>query len=556
MSASLRGRSFASARAFACSLVLAASGCASSAGAERGPGTGGATASGGTGGVGGSGTQPMPGLPGVVVVENGAARCAPLCTATLEFDGDDWSQESGVSCVIPNTSTGHNQACTTGEMLPAPVSVPGVVVADDSKGTIECYALCVFNTDPEKDPEMDDWSWENNQSCVIPDTVTGQNQRCMTLEPVPPPEPRPGILVSPGSGTDAECAPVCRVVTVPSTAGSDWGYENNESCILPGTPSAEGRRSCTFGMPPDYTPPALTGTKVADGFYTMDGRLYDAYGNDFVMRGINNAHAWFDGYAEFKAWQALDDIAALGTNTVRVVWETKASPALLEDVLFRIVELKMVPVVELHDVTGIYDAALLLKTAEYWTRPDVLPILNRFRSYLLVNVANEWSGGDDYQATYVTAIANLRAAGLDHTLVIDASGFAQNAQSVWDNAAALTASDPKANLLFAIHMYDLYEDPARVESVLNQAVTMKIPLIVGEFGPTLNGKTVAWQTIMETCESLKLGYLAWSWMGNNAQTAELDLAEDWEGPLTAWGMDATGGPNGITATSKKASIFP
>ena len=39
-------------------------------------------------------------------------------------------------------------------------------------------------------------------------------------------------------------------------------------------------------------------------------------------------------------------------------------------------------------------------------------------------------------------------------------------------------------------------------------------------------------------------------------TAHLNMATDWEGPLTQWGTDATSGPNGITATSKKASIFP
>ncbi len=44
-------------------------------------------------------------------------------------------------------------------------------------------------------------------------------------------------------------------------------------------------------------------------------------------------------------------------------------------------------------------------------------------------------------------------------------------------------------------------------------------------------------------------------MGNNADTAQLDLAEDWEGPLTTWGHDAFEGDNGITTTAKPASIF-
>jgi len=540
-------------------LVLAATGCAGSNGGDDAPATGGMSATGGSSGSGGAGgtggAMPPPGLAGVVVVENDQAACVPLCTLTTESDGDDWSLENGVSCVIPNTSTGHNQRCTTGEALPEPVSVPGVVVTDGSAGTTECYPLCVYNTDPALDPEMDDWSWENNRSCVIPDTLTGKNQACMTLEPLPEPEPRPGILVNPESGTEPECVPVCMIATEPTAENSDWSYENNESCVLPETVTAMGRRECTFGVTPDYTPPALGGEKVAEGFYTADGRLYDAYGNDFVIRGVNNAHAWFDGYAEYKAWQALDNIQSYGANTIRVVWETAAAPTLLEDVLYRIVELEMVPMVELHDATGVRDAARLITTAEYWTRADVLPVLQAFRPYLLINIANEWSGGEEYLATYQTVVANLRAAGLEHTLVIDASGFGQNAQSLFDSAATLTAADPESNLLFSIHMYDLFEDPARVDTVLNQAVTMQIPLIVGEFGPMLNGKAVAWQAIMETSEALDLGYLAWSWMGNNVETEHLDMAEDWEGPLTTWGNDVLNGENGIASTATKASIF-
>lgn len=134
-------------------------------------------------------------------------------------------------------------------------------------------------------------------------------------------------------------------------------------------------------------------------------------------------------------------------------------------------------------------------------------------------------------------------------------GFGQNAQSIFDNAAALTASDPEKNLLFSVHMYDLFADPAKVDTVLNQAVTSSIPFIVGEFGQQLNGVTVAWERVLATSNQLHLGYIAWSWMGNDMATAQLNMAETWEGPLTAWGQSVVSGPNGITQTSQKCSIF-
>src|SRR5690606_34344244 len=48
------------------------------------------------------------------------------------------------------------------------------------------------------------------------------------------------------------------------------------------------------------------------GFFVRDGRLYDAFENEFVMRGVNNAHAWFGGAAE----GALDELAGFGFNLV------------------------------------------------------------------------------------------------------------------------------------------------------------------------------------------------------------------------------------------------
>lgn len=587
-------------------------------------GSGGTSPVAGTGGTAATG-EPMPGV--VVVDEAGTASCAPLCVENTDPaadpEGDDWSFENGQSCVIPNTVTGQNQMCTTGQPLPPAESVPGVVVVDNDAGTTSCIPLCTINTDPAADPEGDDWSYENNASCVIPGTVTGQNQPCMTGEPIPEPlsvpgvvvvdndvarcaplctittdisqdddgdgwsyenndscvipgtttasnqscmtgeplpgaEERPGILVNTDDDLDAECVALCQVATEPSNPdnpdAADWGYENNDSCVLPGSPTAQGTRECTYnGAPPSYVPPALTGNKVADGFYTQAGVLYDAYGSPFVIRGVNNAHIYFDTSARFLAWEALDNIKSYGTNTIRVVWQTEGPATLLADILFRIVELGMVPMVEMHDATGSQDEAALLDMAGYYAEPDVKQVLLDFREYLLVNIANEWSGQGNYASAYQNAIGLLRDNGIEHTLVIDASGFGQDAQSIFSNAESLMAADPENNLLFSVHMYGQYSDPSQVQSVLNQAADSGIPLIVGEFAQTQQGSTVAWQSILDTAQSLGLGYIGWSWLGN--EDTALDMALDWEGPLTSWGEAFFNGTNGISATSKPASIF-
>ena len=52
----------------------------------------------------------------------------------------------------------------------------------------------------------------------------------------------------------------------------------------------------------------------ADGFHIHNGRLYDANGNEFIMRGVNHAHTWYTGETDSFA-----DIKNAGANAIRVV---------------------------------------------------------------------------------------------------------------------------------------------------------------------------------------------------------------------------------------------
>ncbi|MGC4095275.1 MAG: cellulase family glycosylhydrolase [Polyangiaceae bacterium] len=538
------------------------SGGASSAGAagtgsSGGSSAGGQVSSGGTAGAAGGSTSTT-NQPGVVVAvdSNGTLGCVPLCMGTTPSDpakNPDWGYENNASCIIKSTLTANtNQACTTGQPLPTPNrnGLSGVVVATDSAGTLACVPLCVGTTPSGTDP---DWGWEYQASCVIRGTDTANcNQPCKTGAALPSKDALPsrsGVMI------DNVCVALCACGA--SGANPDWGWEYQAQCVVPSTPTATGKLECTAGQTPVLTPPALTGTKKADGFYTSNGKLYDAYGAEFVMRGINNPHIWFDTGNQYLAYRALDTIANYGTNTIRVVWQTTGgTPTLLAQILHRIVELKMVPIVELHDVTGKTSNAELLNMAKYYTQADVKKVLTDYRAYLLVNIANEWSG-TDYLNAYKAAIAELRNNGINHTLVIDANNWGQNADSIFSNATALLSADTQHNLLFSVHMYGMYGTTAAVDAVLDRAIaTPAVPLIVGEFGHQLSGQSVAWQRIVSKCQSNKLGYLAWSWKGNASADAALDLASGWQGPLTTWGQNViVNDANSIQRTSSKASIF-
>jgi hypothetical protein len=377
---------------------------------------------------------------------------------------------------------------------------------------------------------------------------------------------------NPGRLLNEVCVRLC-TTTAANPDANGYGFEFGASCVEPGSAASALGIACQVGVPEPTAPPVTLNpnpppgqvTKPAGvasrGFFVSGGRLYDKFGNDFVMRGINNPDIWFDISDQYFAYNALDNIAADGANTIRVVWETSGTATLLRRVIRHVVELRMVPMVELHDVTGSTSDASLLTMAAYYAQADVKQVLLDYEAFLLVNIANEWSG-TDFRGGYQAAISQLRAAGINHTLVIDANGFGQNATSVFTDGAALLSGDPQHNLLFSVHMYDAYSSAAggdtKITQTLAMAGTSQLPLVVGEFGWQAGNPPVAIDAafIMSECVRLKLGYLAWSWKGNATNLSYLDLAVDWEGQqLTTWGSSVVQGASGLTATSKKATIY-
>lgn len=383
----------------------------------------------------------------------------------------------------------------------------------------------------------------------------------------------------PGSGTglrvNGRCVPLCASNASDADAmgvTDGWGWENEQSCLVSGSTVASQGLPCEFA-PVDPGPPYVVpdgnvtrpaGTESA-GFFVSGGRLYDRRGNDFVMRGINNPLAWFrNRNTGALAWQS--QIASTGANTVRLVWETTVTETqLLRDTIARGLELRMVSMIEMHDVTGENTADGPASMARYLTEtPAVKQILLDYEDSLLINIANEWSGANNiYVQAYTDAIHVFRAAGIRHTLVIDSNGFGQNANTVLNQGKALLAADPQHNLLFSVHMYEQFRNAQTIRDTLQRAADAQLPFIVGEFGfqhgSDNQGNPVAipYEVLLSESERLGFGYLAWSWTGNGGGVQYLDLTAR-SGSVTqlsAWGDGVINGANGIRATAEPASIF-
>ncbi|MFD0201717.1 MULTISPECIES: cellulase family glycosylhydrolase [Saccharothrix] len=302
--------------------------------------------------------------------------------------------------------------------------------------------------------------------------------------------------------------------------------------------------------------------QAAAGFTVSNGRLLDANGNDFVMRGVNHAHTWYTD----RTTQALKDIKATGANTVRVVlssgdrW-TLNNAADVTNVINQCKANKLICVLEVHDTTGYQEqsgAVSLARAVEYWK--SIQSAMAGQEKYVILNIGNEPWGNTGYtgwtQATK-DAITSLRAAGFQHTIMVDAPNWGQDwAFTMRDNAASVFAADPQKNTVFSIHMYGVFDTAAEINDYLNRFVTAKLPIVVGEFGHDHSDGNPDEDTIFATTQSLKLGYLAWSWSGNGGGVEYLDMVTGFNAAqLTSWGQRAINGANGIKATSRQATVY-
>ncbi|MFD6637169.1 cellulase family glycosylhydrolase [Micromonospora chalcea] len=301
--------------------------------------------------------------------------------------------------------------------------------------------------------------------------------------------------------------------------------------------------------------------QAATGFSVSNGRLYDANGVEFVMRGVNHAHTWYP-----QQTSSFANIKALGANTVRVVlasgdrW-TKNSAADVANVISLCKANRMICVLEVHDTTGYGEegaAATLAKATDYWL--SIADVLKGQERYVIVNIGNEPFGNQGYSAWTTdtsNAIKRLRAAGLTHTIMVDAPNWGQDwSFTMRDNAGTVFAADPQRNTVFSIHMYGVFDTAAEISDYLGRFRTAGLPIVVGEFGFNHSDGNPDEDAIMAYSQANGIGYLGWSWSGNGGGVEYLDMTTSFNpAQLTSWGQRIFNGANGIAATSREASVY-
>lgn len=295
------------------------------------------------------------------------------------------------------------------------------------------------------------------------------------------------------------------------------------------------------------------------GFHVDGTTIRDANGSEFIMRGVNIAHAWYTDKTE----TSIKASAKLGTNVVRVVcangsqW-TKTSYDEIKKIIQICKENNQVCILEAHDATGSDNISDIEKCADYWI--EMKDLLNENSNYVILNIANEWAGkwdGATWAEGSTKAIQKIRNAGIKNMIMIDSAGWGQYPDSIKDYGKSVFESDPDKNTVFSIHMYEYAGgDSNTVRNNIDNCLGIGVPVVIGEFGGQHTNGDVDEETIMSYCTEKHVGYLGWSWKGNNSDLAYLDVSNDWEGTsLTEWGNSLFYGDYGIKNTSKVCSVY-
>jgi mannan endo-1,4-beta-mannosidase len=338
-----------------------------------------------------------------------------------------------------------------------------------------------------------------------------------------------GTGVPAADGGRAEAAAAGRAGTIDAGAAGSAGSSGRGAAGRTGAAGA-GAQSGTVEGAPRAT------------YYVKDGQLFDACGEQVVLRGVNHPTLYVD-----RKGAAMPEIAKTGANAVRLFWAASMGVAIgeAEPAIKAAIQNGMLPILEMHDSTCAWN---LDGIVSYWTSTAALQLIERYQANLIVNIANETRppNAAQFQAKYASVVQTLRQAGIHTPLMIDGGNCGRDYGMLFSQGEALLAADPEHNLIFSAHLYDPLS-AAALTQVFDTAVQKKLPFVVGEFSnkqPPGCGSALDYATLIAEAEKHGTGWLAWSWGDNdpntrwNSDCGEFDMTATFAyDSLERWGKE-------------------
>ena len=290
--------------------------------------------------------------------------------------------------------------------------------------------------------------------------------------------------------------------------------------------------------------------------HTSGKYLLDMCGDTVLLNGIDYApYNW--GYDPTN--DELPEITQTGANCVRLVWYVNnAAPYYTNDLLDSVLGVcaanQMIPILELHDQTCNDSASALIALAKWYTGDAVRTILQKHQAYLVVDIANEalyhnWASDPAiavgvYISTYDTIVSNMRAAGLNFPLMIDAPDCGTDISVFSTLAGSIIHSDPQHNMLFSAHAYwysYANNDSGQMSSLIQAAAALNVPVLIGEFANYQDGNTYCeyslnYLALLHICEQFSFPRICWIWDNDECTARQLSNNGTFAS-LSAYGND-------------------
>ena len=141
----------------------------------------------------------------------------------------------------------------------------------------------------------------------------------------------------------------------------------------------------------------------------------------------------------------------------------------------------------------------------------------------------------------------IRNAGNNNIILIPCAEQGQDESVLLNKASEFLAN--KTNILFDIHAYEkwLLDNPASIDSRLNQLQNKKIPFIIGETAPMNAGLFMNPKPFLDILSTRKISVCAWVWKKDGS---------DQDALLTASGLPNDNNNNNWGTTFKNLSLSP
>ncbi len=268
-------------------------------------------------------------------------------------------------------------------------------------------------------------------------------------------------------------------------------------------------------------------TTLKETLYVKGRDLHAIDDQKIVLRGVNLA---FNPAEKPKALQMISSIDSTGANCIRLVLDSQfilSQSIFFDEMITKIVDSKMIPIVELHDKTcsdlNKENIDFLINT---WLNATIQPILKKHQKYLILNIGNEVGNFESIDNntlavklfnSYKDGITAIRNAGLNMPIMIDAPFCGINIDAIELAATNLINHDSKKNLIFSVHLYD---DDATSSNYVENTILLdtynkNIPFVVGEFSIAKDCDPAApnldYQTMLRVCHEKEIGWMAWTW---------------------------------------------